>query len=170
MLCGQLPGREAQLHEGADTVLEEPVVDLIDVGKVVNGLAVRVFVVHSDFIVKDGVESDVFEAGRLLDVAKITPIALAERQDRATRSKHPLPKCGNGRPRRLRIDYDGFGANGNAAGRCAMAPFWLIRSARIEHSHRNTRGTPCGFMGASACGGSASLKMAGGRTEATSSH
>ena len=56
------------------------------------GLPGIVLVIHADFVVKDGVEPDVLEAGRLLDLAQIAPVALAERQDRASRSEHPLPE------------------------------------------------------------------------------
>ena len=63
---GQLFRHEAQLDEGPDAVCEQAVVDLIDVGEVVNRIALRVFVVDADLVVKDGVEADVLEVGGLL--------------------------------------------------------------------------------------------------------
>ena len=40
-LRGQLLGHEAQLDEGADSVFQQAVVDLIDVGEVVDRIALR---------------------------------------------------------------------------------------------------------------------------------
>src|SRR6266481_1529495 len=54
---GELLGHEAELDERADVVLEEAVVNLVDVGEVVNGMAIFVLVVEADFVVEDGVEA-----------------------------------------------------------------------------------------------------------------
>ena len=50
-------------------ILEQAVVDLVDVGKIVNGLTACVFVVHADFVVEDRVKANVFEIGCGLHLA-----------------------------------------------------------------------------------------------------
>src|SRR6185369_15672230 len=47
---------ETDFDKGADAAGEQTVVDLVDVGKVVDGGALGVFVVDADFVVEDGVE------------------------------------------------------------------------------------------------------------------
>ena len=60
---GELFRHEADLDDGLDAVLQQAVVDLVDVGEVIDGVAVLVFVVDADFVVKDGVKTDVLEIG-----------------------------------------------------------------------------------------------------------
>jgi hypothetical protein len=52
---------------------------LIDVREVVSGLAGSVFIVNADFIVKNGVKTDVFEIRDAFRLAQIVPVAFAER-------------------------------------------------------------------------------------------
>ena len=80
---GELFGHEADLDDGADAVGEEAVVDLIDVGEVVDGVAVLVFVVDADLVVEDGVEADVAEVGDLLHGAQVAAVAVAQCEDAA---------------------------------------------------------------------------------------
>ena len=56
---GELLGHEADFDEGPHAVFEQAVVDLVDVGEVVDGIAMLVFVVDADFIVEDGVEAHI---------------------------------------------------------------------------------------------------------------
>ena len=66
---GELLGHEADLDDGADAVFEQAVVDLVDVGEVVDGVAVLVLVVDADLVVEDGVEANVLEVGGFFDGA-----------------------------------------------------------------------------------------------------
>src|SRR6266849_184573 len=93
---GKLFGHEAELDEGADVVLEQAVVNLIDVGKVVNGLTVFVLVVEAGLVVEDGVKADVFEAGDAAGFAKVVAVAFTKRDDAAFGAEHFLPKVGEG--------------------------------------------------------------------------
>ena len=77
-------------------ILEQTVVDLIDVREVVDGLAIFVLVVEAGFIVKDGVEADVFEPSDALCFAKVVAVALAQAQDGAPRPKHFFPEVWEG--------------------------------------------------------------------------
>ena len=70
-LRGQLARHEAQFYEGANAVLQQPVVNLIYVREIVNGSAARIFSIYADFVVENGVESDVFEVGCAFHVAQI---------------------------------------------------------------------------------------------------
>src|SRR5260370_2578789 len=58
---GKLFGREAELDEWADVILEQAVVDLIDIGEVVYRLAVFVLVVKAGFARQNGVEPNAFQ-------------------------------------------------------------------------------------------------------------
>src|ERR1035437_8046864 len=57
-------------------------------------MSLGVLVVDSDFIMKDGVEAHVFEAGNLLYIAEIVAIALAQRHDAALGAEQVLPEMG----------------------------------------------------------------------------
>src|SRR5262245_51002399 len=92
----KLSRSEAQFDEGPHLVLEEAIVDLIDVREVVNRPVVGPLVVDADFVVEDGVEAYIFEAGGRFDVAKIAPIVLSQRENGATGSKHPFPEMREG--------------------------------------------------------------------------
>ncbi len=54
-------GHEADFDERAHAICEQAVVDLIDVGKVVDRVPVRIEIVDANLIVKDGVKTDVAE-------------------------------------------------------------------------------------------------------------
>ncbi len=53
----KLTRHEADFNEGPDAVFEQPIVNLVDVGKVVDGIAVLILVINADFIVEDSVEA-----------------------------------------------------------------------------------------------------------------
>src|ERR1017187_901508 len=105
LVRGQLARHEAQLHERAHAVFEQSVVDLVHISEVVNGAALRVFVVHAVLVVEDGVEANVSEAGNLPGFPKIAAIALAQRKIGASRAEHLLPKMRE-RPARSRGIHD----------------------------------------------------------------
>ena len=106
---GQLFGHEAELDERADFVGEDAVVDLIDVGKIVDGVAAGVFVVEADFVLEDSVETDVVEIGDAFDFAEIVAIVVAQREDGASGAEHFFPEVGEGVRGGVGVDFDGFG-------------------------------------------------------------
>ena len=61
LLRRQLVRHEAELDERLHAVGEQPVVNLIDVGKVVDRLPVLVLVVNSDVVEQNAVKADVLE-------------------------------------------------------------------------------------------------------------
>ncbi len=63
---GQLARHEAEFHEGLYSVLQQAVVDLIDVGEVVDRMALGVFVVNAHLVLEDGVKADVLKTGNAL--------------------------------------------------------------------------------------------------------
>ena len=78
----QLARHETDLDERPHSVFEQPVVNLADIRKVVNRIAVFSFIVNAQFVMKDGVEADILEVGRLLHLAKIAAIAVPKRKKR----------------------------------------------------------------------------------------
>ena len=94
LVRGQCFGHETQFDERTHPVVQQAVVDLIDIRKVVQRMALGILVVDSNFIVEDGVEAHVLEAGNLLYIAEIVAIALAQRHDGALGAKHVLPEMG----------------------------------------------------------------------------
>src|SRR5579864_8210456 len=84
LLRSQLFGHEAQLDKWANAVFEQAIVDLIDVGKVVDGMAGGILVVDADFIMEDRVEADVFKTSRLLHLPQILAITIPQTQDGPT--------------------------------------------------------------------------------------
>src|SRR5271168_636179 len=103
---GELFGHEAELDEGADFVFEEAVVDLVDVGEIVDGLAGLVFVVEAEFVVEDSVEADVVEAGDALGFAEVAAIAVAEGEDGAAGAEHFFPEVWEGMGGGVGVDFD----------------------------------------------------------------
>src|SRR5438445_11361782 len=71
----QLLGHEAEFDDGAHSVFKQAVVNLVDVGEVVDGLAGGVFAVDAYFIVKTGVEAYVFVVGDALGFAEVVAVA-----------------------------------------------------------------------------------------------
>src|SRR6266478_603634 len=88
----ELFGHEAELDEWADVILEQAVVDLIDIGEVVDGLAFPVLIVQANLVMEDGMEADVFKAGDAFGFAEVVAVAFAQRQDSAAGAKHFFPE------------------------------------------------------------------------------
>src|SRR5436305_8386126 len=102
----ELLGHEAELDEGADFVLEEPVVNLVDVREIVEGLARGVLIVKTNFIVKNGVETDVFEIGDAFGLEEVVAIIVAKREDRTTGAEHFFPEMGEWMRWGVEVDFD----------------------------------------------------------------
>ena len=74
----QFLGHETYFNNRTNTIGEKSVVNLTDVGEIVNRIALRVFVVDSHFIVQDGVKSDVLEVGRGFHRAQVIAVGFSE--------------------------------------------------------------------------------------------
>ncbi len=85
---------ETQFDERTNTVVQQAVINLIDIRKVVQGMTLGVFVVDSNLIMKNGMEAHVLEAGNLLHIAEIVAITLAQSDDGALGAEHVLPEVG----------------------------------------------------------------------------
>ncbi len=125
---GELLGHEADLDDGANAVGEEAVVDLVDVGEVVDGVAVLVFVVDTDFVVEDAVEADVAEVGDFVDGADVVAVGLAEGEDGVAGAEDLLPEVGEG-------GGGGVGVDGDAL-RCLGVEGWS-EGPRAEQSRKS---------------------------------
>jgi len=117
---GHLLRHKAEFDVGANVVLEQAVVDLVDVGEVVDGSILRcttslpcglgeidslaVGIVEADLVVEDGVETDGLEISGLLHGAQIFAIALAERENSAAGAEGLLPEVRKGSCGRPFID------------------------------------------------------------------
>jgi hypothetical protein len=88
----QLFRHEADLNHRAYAVLEQPVVHLVHVGKVVDGISVFIFVVDTQFVVKDRVKPYIPEIRDLFYSAQIVPVTLSKRQNGPAGSKHLFPE------------------------------------------------------------------------------
>ncbi len=104
----ELFGHEAELDERADVILEQAVVDLVDVGVVVHGMAVFVFVIEAGFVVENRVKANVLEAGDAPGFAEIVAVAFAEGKDGATGAEHFFPEVGEGMGRSGGVYFDGL--------------------------------------------------------------
>src|SRR5580700_8501193 len=88
---GKFLGHEAEFHKRADAVLQQAVVNLVDIGKIIERLSLEILVVQAKFIVKDGMEAYVFKSSSVFDGAKVAAIAFAKRQTGATGTEHAFP-------------------------------------------------------------------------------
>src|ERR1700722_5790069 len=96
MKCIRIEGEffrhETDFNEWLDAIFKQPVANLIDIREVINRIAVIVLVINADFVVKDGMESNVLEISHLFHRADVVTIALAQREDSPPRSEHLLPE------------------------------------------------------------------------------
>ena len=90
--CRELLRHEAEFHKRANLVRKQTIIDLVHVREVVHRIALRVLVIHANFILEDGMEANIFEAGDLLDVAQVAAVALAQAQNGAAGTEHLLPE------------------------------------------------------------------------------
>jgi len=51
---------------------------LIDIREVIDGSALRILIINTHLVVKDGVKADVFEVGDFLDASQIGSIAFTK--------------------------------------------------------------------------------------------
>ena len=105
---GKLLGHEAQLDERPNMVLQQAIVDLVHVRKVVDGLAIFVFVIKPDFVMENRVKSHVLKPRDALGFAQVVAVVFAKAQDGAPRTKHLFPKMWKRMRRSVGINFDGF--------------------------------------------------------------
>ncbi len=85
---------------------------MIDVGEVVDGVAVLVFVVDADFVVEDGVEANVAEVRYFLHGTQVFAVAFAQSQDGAAGAEHLFPEVREGGGLGVGVDLDRFLSRG----------------------------------------------------------
>src|SRR5580704_6537633 len=100
-------GHETQFDEGPHVVLQQPVVNLVNVGEVVDRMAFWVFVVQPYFIMENGVKANVLKIGDGFHFAQVMAITLTQTKDRAAGAEHLLPKMRErmGRPLRVHLNH-----------------------------------------------------------------
>src|SRR2546423_14056811 len=76
LLGGELLWHKTQFNKRSHSILEEAIVNLIDVRIIVDGRTVAAFVVQTNFIVKDRMESNVFKSRGVLNSAKVLAIVV----------------------------------------------------------------------------------------------
>lgn len=76
--------------------MQQTIVNLVHVGKIVDGFSGGVFVVNAYFIVEDGVEADVFDVRGGFHFAQVVAIALAQGEDGAAGAEHLFPEVREG--------------------------------------------------------------------------
>src|ERR1700735_1039234 len=106
---GELLRHEAECDEGPDTVSKQPIVDLIDIRKVIDrgvarGLRCKagildaaIGVVETDIVHQNAVETNGLKVSGLLDGPQVIAIALAQREDGAAGAERLFPEVGEGR-------------------------------------------------------------------------
>jgi hypothetical protein len=65
----QFLGHETNFNKGPHSVLQQAVVDLIDIGKVIDGMTLFVFVVNADFVMQDVMKAHITKLSDFLDFA-----------------------------------------------------------------------------------------------------
>src|SRR5215831_10054760 len=97
---------EADLDERPHPVVQQPVINLINVGKVVDQISLLVLVVYSNLIVQNVVESQVTETGNFFHFPQITAITLAQRKNGPPRTKRLFPEVWEWPARGMTVDGD----------------------------------------------------------------
>ena len=88
----ELPRHEANLDKRPHAIVQQSVIDLVHIRKVVNRIALLIFVVNADLVVQNVVEPHIAEVGDFLHFAKVAAIALPQRKNCASRAEHLLPE------------------------------------------------------------------------------
>src|SRR6185312_14596810 len=89
-------GHKAEFDEGLHAVRQQRVVNLINVSEVVDGIALRVFVIDAVLILENGMESHITKASDVVYPIEIAAIAVAQGEVCASRSEHLLPEMRKG--------------------------------------------------------------------------
>src|SRR5260370_2600957 len=89
----QLVGHKTDLHKRPDSICQQTIVNLIDVGEVVDWSPLVILAINAHFVVENGMEANVAEVRDLLHGLQIVAIALTQAQYRPPRTKHLYPKA-----------------------------------------------------------------------------
>src|SRR5580704_4819505 len=100
----ELARHEAQFDKRANAVRSQAVVNLIDVGPIVDWPALRVLVVDAYLVVENGMKTDILNAGGRFRGTKVTTVAIAQGQDGTAGTEHLFPKVRERLRRRLRLN------------------------------------------------------------------
>src|SRR5215472_2493919 len=103
---GQLAWHEAEFNEGPHSCLQQSIVDLINVRKVVSRIALGVFLVDSNTIVQDVMETHILELSDFFHCTRIAAIVVTQSQNGPTRTKNALPVVRKGMSRSAQVYLD----------------------------------------------------------------
>src|SRR5215472_13679307 len=78
----ELARHKTQFDERTNAILQQAVINLVDVGEIINWRAAGVFAVHPYFVLEDRMEADVFEMRDAFDLAQIAAIGVTQAEDR----------------------------------------------------------------------------------------
>ena len=67
--------------KGAHAVFQKAIVDLIDVGKIVDGVSIVVLIIDTHFVVQDVVETNVLERCDFLHFPQVAAVSIAQREN-----------------------------------------------------------------------------------------
>ena len=87
---------KADFDDRANAIFQKPVVYLVYIREVVDGIAMFIFVVDAHLVVQDGVETNIAKIGHLLYCPQIASVAFSQGENCAARSKHLLPEMRKG--------------------------------------------------------------------------
>jgi len=91
---GYTSWHEADFYDRADAIFEQTVIDLIDIGEVVDGVAVLVFVVRRLPRRAGSRGSERSGSPLFLHGAEVVAVALTQRKDGAAGAEHLFPEVG----------------------------------------------------------------------------
>src|ERR1700751_6128099 len=97
---------KADLDKGPQAIGQKPVIDLINVREVVDGIPSLVLVIDSNFIMENVVEPHIPELSDLLHFTQIVAITLPQCEDCAPRTERLLPEMRKGMAGRVSVDRD----------------------------------------------------------------
>ena len=98
---------EAQFDERTNTQIQKTIVNLIDVGEVIDSVTLGVDRIKTDLVVKYSMKTHILEIGRDFDQSDVPSVTVAQCQDRTAGAEHLLPEMRKRRPRPARVHFEG---------------------------------------------------------------
>src|SRR5580692_7549078 len=105
-LRSQLVRHETDLDKWPHSPGQQPVVDLIHISKVENGVTALVFVIHAHFIVEDGMKAHIPHAYVIVHIFQIVEVIRAQRKNGSPRPEHLIPEMRKCVRVRMRVNRD----------------------------------------------------------------
>src|SRR5882672_10708185 len=93
-------------------VLQQAVVNLIDVGKIVDRMASGVLVVHTHVVVENSMEANILKSCGFPDGVQVASIALTQGENRSSGSEHLFPEMREWCERGRRIELNHLSCGG----------------------------------------------------------